>query len=346
MPEEERKKIESAIQELKGSLEPSLRRIPKFEQEGREKIRKLNHEVTTFAVGHLMDELRRKYSDLPEVVGFLNEVQDDVTEHVDEFRSPQEQPLAALMRMAALQRVRGPSFFDRYQVNLLVGHSAGEGAPVVYEDHPTYQNLVGQIEYISQLGAVSTDFSLIRPGALHRANGGYLILDAHKLLLQPFAWEALKRALKSSQVRIESLGQTLGLLSTVTLDPQPIPLNAKIVLVGERLLYYLLCSLDTEFNELFKVAADFEEHMDRNAETDALYSRLIATIARQEKVFPFDPGAVARVIEQASRSTGDSRKVLTHRRILADLLAESDYWARQQCRTVVKCEDVQHAIDA
>lgn len=346
LPEEERQKIDAAINGLHEKLDAALRQMPKFEQEGREKIRKLNHEVTMFAVGHLIDELRNKYSDLPEVVGFLNEVQEDITENVDEFRSPEEHPLEALMRITSAHRARGSAFFERYQVNVLVDHSAQDGAPVVFEDHPTYQNLVGEIQYIAHLGAMSTDFNLIRPGALHRANGGYLILDAYKLLLQPYAWEALKRSLKSSQVRIESLGQMLGLMSTVSLDPQPIPLNTKVVLVGERLLYYLLCSVDSEFNELFKVAADFEEHMDRSPETDVLYARLIGTIARQEKLLPFDPGAVGRVIEQFSRSAGDSQRVLTHRRTLADLLRETDYWARQAGRSVVQREHVQHAIDA
>ena len=345
LPEEERHKIDSAIADLHDSLDATLRQIPKIEQEGREKLRKLNHEVAIFAVGHLIDELRKKYIELPEVVGFLNEVQEDITENVDEFRAPEEQPLEALIRIASHHRARGSAFFERYLVNVLVDHSAKNGAPVIFEDHPTHQNIVGQIEYIAQMGALSTDFNLIRAGALHRANGGYLILDAYKLLVQPYAWEALKRSLKSSQVRIESLGQMLGLVSTVSLDPQPIPLNTKIVLVGERLLYYMLCSLDTEFGELFKVAADFEEQIDRSPQTDLLYARLIATIARQENLLPFDPSAVGRAIEQCSRSAGDAQKVLTHRRTLADLLRESDYWARQDSRAVVTRDDVQHAID-
>jgi len=346
LPESDRQRIQTAVGELQEDLQATIRQISKFEQEGREKIRQLNHEVTIFAVGHLIDEIRKKFSDLSDVVSFLDDVQEDITENVEEFLSPEQHPFAALMRAGLSHGPKGSGFFQRYQVNVLVDHSAKDGAPVVYEDHPTYQNIVGQIEYIAQLGAVSTDFSLIRPGALHRANGGYLILDAHKLLLQTYAWEALKRCLKSSQIRIESLGQMLGLMSAVSLNPQPIPLHTKVVLLGTRLLYYLLNSLDSEFNELFQVAADFEEHMDRNPDTDLLYGRLIATIARQEKLLPFDPGAVGRVIEQGSRLVGDSEKVSTHRRTLAVLLRESDYWARQHSGAVVQCEDVQLAIDA
>jgi predicted ATP-dependent protease len=344
LPEPDRQRIETAISELQEALQVAMRQMLKFEQEGREKIRELNDEVTTYAVGHLIDELRKNFSDLPEVVTFLNDVQKDITENVDEFRSPEQHPLAALMPIVS--RTRGPRFFQRYQVNVLVDHSAQDGAPVLYEDHPTYQNIIGQIEYIAQFGAVSTDFNLIRPGALHRANGGYLILDAYKLLTQPYAWDGLKRCLKSSQIRIESLGQMLGLMSTASLYPQPIALRTKVVLLATRLLYYLLCSFDPEFNELFQVVADFEEHIDRSSETDLLYARLIATIARQEKLLPFDPKAVGRVIEQSSRLAGNSQKVLAHRWTLSVLLRESDYWARQEGRAVVKYEDVQRAIDA
>jgi len=164
--------------------------------------------------------------------------------------------------------------------------------------------------------------------------------------VQPYAWDALKRFLQSSQIRIESLGQMLSLVSTVSLEPEAIPLNVKVVLVGERILYYLLSSLDSEFSELFKVAADFEERMDRNTDTHLLYARLIGTIARQEALLPFDRGAVGRVIEQSSRLAGDAQKVLAHRRTLADLLREADYWAREAGREVVIAEDVQRAIDA
>jgi lon-related putative ATP-dependent protease len=346
LPESEHRQIESAISDLQEKLQVALRQMPKLAQEGREKLQELNHEVAIFAIGHLIDELRKKYADLQEVVSFLNDVQEDITENVDEFLAPEENPLAALMGVSLPYGAKGSASFRRYQVNVLVDHSGNDGAPVVYEDHPTYQNVVGQVGYMAHLGAVSTDFNLIRPGALHQANGGYLILDAYKLLLQPYAWEALKRTLRSSQIRIESLGQMLSLVSTVSLEPQPIPLNVKVVLVGERLLYYLLCSFDSEFDELFKVAADFEEHMDRSSETEILYARLIGSIARQEELLPLDRGAVGRVIEQSSRTAGDSQKVLTHRRTLADLLREADYRARDANRPAVTVEDVQRAIDA
>jgi lon-related putative ATP-dependent protease len=346
LPESEHQRIQGVMLELQQKLQAVLRQVPRWEQEGREKIRELNNEVAAFAVGHLIDDLRNKYYDLAEVVAFLNAIQQDVIGNVDEFLAPAEQPIEKMLGIRLPYVSMRSAFFRRYQVNLLVDHSGNHGAPVVYEDHPTYQNLAGEVEYIAQMGALSTDFNLIRPGALHRANGGYLILDAHKLLLQPYAWEALKRSLQSSQIRTESLGQMLGLVSTVSLEPQPIPLNVKVVLVGERLLYYLLSTHDSEFVELFKVAADFEDQMDRSSETELLYARLVGMIARQQQLLPFDREAVGRVIERSSRIAGDSQKVSSHLRTLADLLHEADYWARESARTAVAAEDVQRAIDA
>jgi len=345
LPEAEHKQIQEEIGQLQEKLQNALRQAPRYEQEGREKIRALNHEVATFAAGHLIDQLRQKYVELKDVVCFIDDVQHDIAENVDEFLAAPESPLAELMG-GAIPGARSASFVRRYQVNVLVDHSQNGGAPIVYENNPSYQNLVGQVEHIAQMGTLTTDFNLIRAGALHRANGGYLILDALKLLTQPYAWEALKRALLSCELRIESLGQMLSLISTVSLEPQAIPIDLKVALVGDRMLYYLLCSHDPEFNELFKVEADFEEDIDWDSETERLYARLIATVARQEKLLPFDRGAVKRLIEHCSRMAGNSQKVLNHRRTLIDLLRESDYWAREAGRKYVTTGDIQKAIDA
>jgi lon-related putative ATP-dependent protease len=228
-----------------------------------------------------------------------------------------------------------------------VDHSATQGAPVIYEDHPTHQNLVGKIEHlVSQMGALITDFTLIKSGALHRANGGYLVLEAHKVLQQPYAWEQLKRAVRSGEIRIESLQQIFGLISTVSLEPEPIPLEVKIVLVGERLLYYLLSAYDPDFAELFKVEVDFEEQMERSSESDWLYARLIGTLARKEGLRHFDRTAVARVIEHSARLVGDAEKLSTHMQSIADLLREADYWAGLAGHEVTSAGDVQQAIEA
>jgi lon-related putative ATP-dependent protease len=231
-------------------------------------------------------------------------------------------------------------------VNVLIGHAEGSGAPIVYEDNPAHDNLVGRVEHVAQMGALVTDFTLIKAGALHRANGGYLMLDAAKVLAQPLAWEALKRALRSREIRTESLGQALNLVSTVSLEPQPIPLDLKVVLVGPRSLYYLLHAYDPEFSELFKVSVDFEEDMERGPEGDRLYAGMIAALARSAKLRPLDRSGVARVIEFGSREAGDSGKVSIRMRDIADLVRESDYWANAAGRPVVSAEDVERAIGA
>ncbi len=218
---------------------------------------------------------------------------------------------------------------------MLVDQNHAQGAPVVYEDLPTYQNLIGRIEYLSQMGTLVTDYMLIRTGALHRANGGYLVLDAHKLLTQPFAWEALKRVLYAREIHIQSPADLYGMLSTVSLEPEPIPLNVKVVLVGERYLYYLLQAYDPDFAELFKVQADFENSIDSSDDNRDRYARLLATLIRKDKLLEFDRGAVARVIEQSRRAVEDTQKFSVHMRSINDLLQEADYWARRAGRELV-----------
>ena len=346
LPEAERQKTHAAVSNLEEKLQSVLRQLQRYEQEGREKLRELDHSVAAFAIAHLIEEVRQRYLDLAEVVSYLSDVQNDVIQNVDEFLTRPEHPLAALMGITLPSETKGSAFFRRYRVNVLTDHKGKQGAPVVYEDHPTYQNLIGSVEYVAQLGALTTDFNLIRPGALHKANGGYLVLDAHKLLLQPYAWEALKRCLHSSQIRIESLGQMLSLVSTVSLEPQPIPLNVKVILLGERFLYYLLSAFDSELSDLFKVAADFEEYLDRGEEKDLLYARTIAKLVREENLLPVNAGGVARLIEQSSRLAGDSKKLLVHRRTLNDLLREADFRARERKERAISAESVQQAIDA
>jgi lon-related putative ATP-dependent protease len=346
LPEEEHARIEKEIANLRQEVGSFMAQLPVVEREGREKLRALNREVTNFAVGNLIDEIRRRYSALPQVTGHLDAIEHDVIENVDEFLSPPESPIAAALGMPQSQAPKAGHATRRYRINALVPHTANHGAPVIYEDHPSYQNLVGQVEYIPQMGALVTDFNLIRPGALHRANGGYLILDAHKVLLQPYAWEGLKRPLQSSRITMESLGQMLGLMSTVSLEPEPIPLRLKVVLIGERLLFYLLSHYDPEFHDLFKVAVDFEEQMDRTTENNLLYARLIGTMAHRDKLLTLSCEAVARVIEQSARIAGDAEKLSTHNRTLGDLLKEADYWARNARRTQIEAADVEKAVEA
>ena len=346
LPPEEQQQLTSVIAQLQEKLQAIIRQSPQWRREGHEKIKQLNREVTTFEVDHLIDELREKYKSLPAVVSYLDAIQQDVIDNVDDFIKPPEPTLAALMGGAPSGDGKGSFAFRRYKVNLLVAHDEKSGAPVVYEDHPTFPNLIGQVEYISHLGAMATDFNLIRAGALHRANGGYLLLDAHKILQQPYAWEGLKRALRAGEIRVESLGQNLGLMNAVSIEPQPIPLSVKVVLIGERMLYYLLCQYDPDFSELFKVAVDFEDEMDRTPENHLLYARTIGSIARKEGLRPLDRAAVARVVEHSSRLAGDSARLTTNTLRLADLLREADFFANRAERPMIGRTDIQQAIDA
>lgn len=339
LAEEEKTRIASIIARLQERLEKILSQIPQWHKERSERVKQLNRETTRSVVAHVVNGLRDTFADLPEVLQYLDIVQQDIVEHADNFLRQEESTSIAGMTLMSNQSLH------RYQVNVLVTDGKHVGAPIVSEDNPTYGNLVGRVEHIAELGALVTDFTLIKPGALHRANGGYLLLDVRKVLSQPFAWEGLKRVLQSRQIRIESLGQIYSLVSTVSLEPEPIPLHVKIFLFGDSLLYYLLKEYDPEFGELFKVAADFEEYMPRNADSDLLYARLISTLVRKEALLPFDRSAVARVIEHSARLAGDAERLSTHMRSVADLLREADYWARESGRQVAQAAHVQQAID-
>lgn len=340
LPQAEKERILTAITGLQERLEKVLNHLPQWRRERSEHIKQLNRDIMLSVVVHVVDELRAQYANLAEVLNFLDAVQHDMILHVDDFRKPDESINISGIPVVAHQT------FSSYQVNVLVSNHTTAGAPLISEDNPTYSNLMGRVEHISQFGALVTNFTLIKAGALHRANGGYLLLDVRKILMQPFAWDALKRALQSREIRIESLGQMYSLISTVSLEPEPIPLDVKVVLFGDRLLYYLLQAYDPEFNELFKVAADFEEVIDRSTETQQLYAQLIATLVRKESLLPYDRIAVARVIEHSSRLVSDSEKLSMHMRSIADLLREADYWARQAGHTSVLACDVQQAISA
>ncbi len=346
LSEAEQKRVEAVVTTLEEQLARIIHQFPQWRREGQQRIRDLDSEVTMSAAGHLIDELRKKYAPLPDVVHYLDEVQEAIIENSDDFRRGEEGGEMTLLGIPISRSVSGASTWRQFQVNVLVDHGATRGAPVIYEDSPSYQTLVGRVEHLAQMGALVTDFTLIKPGALLRANGGYLVLDVRKLLMQPYAWEGLKRALSSRELRIESLGQVLSLVSTVSLEPEPIPLDVKIVLVGERLFYYLLYHYDPDFRELFKVAADFEDDMTRREDSDMLYARLVATLARREGLLALDRAACARVIEQGARMAEDAEKLSIRLRDISDLLREADHWARTARRDVIGGEDVQRALDA
>lgn len=339
LPTEEKKRIDDAIVMLQQKLERTIRTVMQWRKERSERIGQLNREMTLLAVGHLIEDLKSRYRELPRVLTYLDAVQEDVIDNEDDFRHTGEAPpnVPAFL-------VSRPSF-RRYQVNVVIDRNGRDGAPVVTEAHPTYQNIIGRMEHISQFGTLTTDFTLIKPGALHRAAGGYLLLDAHKVLQQWGAWDGLKRALSTRSLRLESLAEMYSMVSTVTLEPEPIPLDVKVVLIGDRNIYYLLYQYDPDFAKLFKVCADFEDEIDRSGENTKLFARMIGTALHREKLLPFDRGAVARLIERSSREAGDTKKLSSNISMVVDLLGEADYWARRAQRLHVTTEDVQKAID-
>lgn len=345
LPEKEQEAIEKDVKALQEELRRTLHAIPQWKKEAREEISKLNREMTASAVHHLIDAVREKYRDIEAVIAYLDRVEDDVINNYQQFL-PHDERKPTLFGLPLSQQEEGPPWHYRYRVNLLLAHEANGGAPIVYEDLPGYNNLVGRIEHRAHLGALETDFTMIRPGALHRANGGYLILDALKLLFQPFAWETLKRVLQSSEIRIESLAQITSLISTQSLEPEPIPLQVKVVLLGERHIYYLLQALDPEFDELFKVAVDFDDDLVRDSHNEHHYGQLVATLARQHKLRPLDRYAVARVIDHSMRLADDNERLSSHMRSLTDLIQQADFWAGEQGHKLISRDDVQQAIEA
>jgi hypothetical protein len=342
MPEEDQARIGRAIEELGKELEDTARKAPVWEREHREAVRALNQDVTRRAVGHLLEELRTFTAD--GVPAWLAAVEKDLVENGEAFLQPPPQGQDAVLGLLNGQ-AEGPNF-RRYQVNVLVGHAPDARAPVVYEDNPTHQALVGRAEHQARFGTLFTDFNLLKAGALHRANGGYLILDAHRVLTLGFAWPSLKRALHAQEARIESVEQLLSLVTTSQLEPEPMPLDLKVVLIGDRAVYYLLSQLDPDFTDLFKVAVDFADDMPWDEASTRHYAGLVAGMARRNGLRAFTREGVARVIEQAARAAADSERLSTHHGQLEDLLAEADHAAGERGAEVVDAEDVERAVAA
>lgn len=343
LPASERERIAAVVKALRERLEQLTHQLPRLRREMQQRVRDATRDAMGLATGHLIEELKEQFAALPTVLAFLDETLADV---VDAGARLSEQTEDDEDEEDGLSTLGGSVAVGRYRVNLIVGHASDGHAPLVWLDNPTQPNLVGRVDHVAHMGTLLTNFTLIKAGALHRANGGYLMLDAVKVLAQPNAWESLKWALRTGQVRIESLAQSLGWVSTASLEPEPIPLSVKVVLFGERIHYYLLQALDPEFNELFKVAADFEDAVPRDAAGVSQLAAHLAAVARGEGLHALDAGAMARLVEHASRMAGDARKLSTHVRELDDVLREADHEAHLAASALVRCDHVVRAIAA
>ncbi len=337
LTQEQRDKFEEIIDKLEKKLRQALRKLTEWEQEYVDKQQALNQETLESIAGHQIDELIAKYKAEPDVTAHLDAVRKDLEDSLEIFLEDNEEQAA--IAYASLDK----KMPRRYQINLLVNHKNDE-VPMVVEDNPNYHNLFGYVENVTYKGTVFTDFSLIRPGSLHKANGGYLLMDAIKVLEQPFVWDGLKRALRSRSIQINSLERELTFSGTISLEPESIPLDVKLVLFGDRETWMLLQEYDPEFAELFRVTADFENEMMRTSESQLLYAKFIASLVIEKKLLHCQQKAVARVIEHSSRMAEHQDRLSLHAADIANLLRESDYWARQAGAKLIQASHVEQAL--
>jgi predicted ATP-dependent protease len=338
-PDEKQEVVRASIERLEKDLEHIIHQLPQWEKQRRDEIRQLNRDTAKYAVDLLIEEAKTAFSDIPRVVQHIEMVRADLVENVTIFIGKSEgeaEPADA--------KVGSP--FDRYEVNLFVAQDDAPSGPIIEELHPTLGNLIGRIEYVPVRGALVTNFRLIKAGAIHRANGGYLLLDLRSVLIEPFSWTALKRTLRRGEIAIEDIGRFLGWTSTVSLEPDPIPLKVKVILFADRLLYFLLAALDPEMIEHFKVLADFENDFARTSDNEAILARLVSTLARRDGLRPLDRDAVALVLEHAARLADHAGKLSLVVEQVRDLLVEADYFARKARRDAVSRVDVDDALQA
>ncbi len=339
LPETEKKAIQEKIKILQGRLKEAIKLVKEAEKETKKKILELEKRVAISAVSYHIEELKEKYNFNQKIVNYLELVQEDVLSNLDDFKQA-EMPVPANM---ALRLFKPEPSFLRYKVNVFIDRNGQKGAPVVYETNPNPFNLIGKVEYRFQMGMAVTDFMLIKPGALHRANGGYLILDALDLFKNPFSYDILKRAVKNREIRIEDPLESYR-VSSGTLKPEPIPLKVKVIIIGSPYIYYILYHYDEEFNKIFKVKADFERDMDWNEQTEASYAWFINQLVEREKLLPFDVSAIRRVIEYGGRLVDDQKKLSIKVEEIAAIVREASFYAKKAGKDKVYREDVYTAI--
>lgn len=346
LSQDQREKLARLQVKLSEEVEKSLNKMKGLERSVQEDLDQLNEQTLLFLLSPLLKALEEKYARLESVVQHLQAIKDDIQEHLDNFRSG-ESTNPTDPGTLLLQR----EWSRRYEINLLVDNRESKGAPVILESYPTYNNLIGRIEHEATMGLSRTDFTLIQAGTLHRANGGYLVIPARDLLINPYAWEGLKRVLRDGEIRMAELANQLGLISTVTLEPEPVPLQLKVFLVGTPLLYYLLRAYDEDFAKLFKVRAEFAATMERTAETEYEYGLFVKSVVEDNHLPPFDREAVARIIEYSARMAEDQHRLSTRFGKIADLVREAAYWARKDAAkadgepVLVDRNAVLHAIE-
>jgi lon-related putative ATP-dependent protease len=340
LPEERKRELREKSDELQRDMGDAIKEIRRAEASFREKHSKLDAEIAMYVVGHLMETLEEQFKDEPDVLDYLKEVQEDILENIDDFKKKPEAQQAAPFPMPPREVA-----LRKYDVNVLVDHSETKGVPVIIESNPSYPNLFGSIERQAYFGALFTDFTMIKPGALHRANGGYLVMKALDLVKYWISWEALKRAVKDRQIKIEDLGELYGIFSTRTLKPIPLPLNVKLVLTGDAYLYELLYMYDDRFQKMFKVKAHLDTEVDHNQEMLKQCACVMSKFCVEQKLRHVAKDGVARVLEYSMELTGDCEKLTLRLGDISDILKEANHYAGLEKSDYIRREHVQTAID-
>ena len=350
LSEEEKNEIMADLNAMQEEIAMHQDSAPQWEEKQTEEIKKLQEKLVKEAVKKPLENIRQKYKGNKKVADYLKTVREyileNMTTYVPEYDQDSKQqadddPMSGLLNQ--LKGQQEEDRFSKFKVNVVVKNVPNSGAPIVLLDHPTQGNLVGKVERIQQFGALVTDFSLIKGGALHKANGGFLLIDARKLLLQPYSWDSLKRALASKAIKIEAPSEDTS-FATISLDPQPIPLDVKVVMTGDAELYELLTDRDPDFSDYFKVEADFGGLIDRTNANEVEYAKLIGSLSKKKNLRSLNKQAVARVIEYSSRLADDTEKLTAHVASIGDLLKEADYWARKSKASQIGKNHIEQAI--
>lgn len=341
LTDEERSKLEEQGKLLTERLNDVLRQVRDNEKATKDALAKADRELGLSCLGHRLEPLREKYAGLEKVHVYLETVQEDILKNLEDFKPQPTQP-----QIPGLKVPRQEPSFERYEVNLLVDHKETTGAPIVFESNPTYNNLFGRIEHVMQYGGVAvTDFTMIKSGALHRANGGYLVIDAREVLINPFVWDSLKRCIRTAEIRIEDVLEQYRFMTMVSLKPEPVPLQAKIVLVGTPWIYYLLYYQDPDYRKFFKVKAEFDSRISRTPEVMHEYALFVATLCRDKKLLHFDRAGVACLLEYTARMVDDQEKLSSRFMEIADFVREASFWAERDGHAVITCGDVRRAAE-
>jgi len=343
LPEYKQVEINQEVQDVQAEVNDVLRKIRALEKEMRREVTNVERETALYAAGYLINQMKEDYKEYPKVGQYLDQVLEDVIDNLNDFRldGDEDQPQALLVP----QKPDLSSKFDKYRVNVFVDNGKTEGAPVIVEDNPTYYNLFGRVDYRSSYGTMVTDFNMIKPGAIHLANGGYLILQAADLFSNALIWPAFKRALKTGQARIENIGEQVSMVSLVTLKPEPIKINVKVILIGSARMYQQLYALDEDFKKLFKVKVDFDYEMPRKTGELKDYASFVCGFCSRPGHRHLDRSAMEKLLEYSSRLVSDQEKLSTKFNEVTNILVESNYWAARNGHRLVTEADMAKALE-